>query len=153
MPVLLEPLATDTLSRFGAGHYARNLCRGALGVVPRGLEDPGFLDLVNHLGRSGYLPQNSKGSSVYDFTYVNGSLPWHTDQGNKLTALLLLEVSDVTMLGHQYSYAGQLITSSGAFPMDPGDIVVFNSDVGHAWLSDHFCTFATVFVRRAIYGR
>jgi len=153
MPVLLEPLDTDTLNRFDAGHCVSIPSRGALGVDRRELEDPGFLDFVNHLGRFGYLPRNSNDGSVYDFTYANGPIPWHTDQGYGLVALLLLEVSVITQLDNEYSHAGELITASGAFPMDPGDIVVFNSDAGHAWLSDYVCTFATVYVRRKIYGR
>lgn len=153
MPVLLDPLPSHHLSLFTPSQATawadeQRLRRGQLRVCACSPDESGFPELVGHLNEQGYAPSSRRFNTTYDFTYVNGPITWHEDQGNGLTALLLVNSTAPSTLAHDYPYVGELITSAGAFPLDPGDIVVFNSDSGHAWLSDFRCTFATVFVRR-----
>lgn len=153
MPVLLDPLPPYNLELFTpsqptAWSNEQRLRRGELRVCFCLPSDVGFPELVGHLDEQGYSPSRRHLNSTCDFTYVNGPIVWHKDKGNGLTALLLVNSTKPSTLAHDYAHVGELITSAGAFPLDPGDIVVFNSNNGHAWLSDFRCTFATVFVRR-----
>ena len=153
MPVLLDPLPPYHLELFTpsqptAWSIEQRLYRGELHVCPCSPDECGFPELVGHLDEQGYSPSRRQLVTTYDFTYVNGPIAWHEDKGNGLTALLLVNSTEPSTLAHQYAHVGELITSAGAFPLHPGDIVIFNSDSGHAWLSDFRCTFATVFVRR-----
>ena len=153
MPVLLDPLPPYHLELFTpsqptAWSNEQRLRRGELSVRSCSPSDVGFPELVDHLDKQGYVSSRRQYTTTYDFTYVNGSIAWHEDKGNGLTALLLVNSTEPSTLAHDYAHVGELITAAGAFPLDPGDIVIFNSDSGHAWLSDFRCTFATVFVRR-----
>ena len=119
--------------------------RGELRVTYYAPDELGFNALVAHLSEQTYTPaRRRRFSATYDTTYTNGPIPWHRDSGNGLLALLLVASNEPESSYHDYSYVGELITATGSFSMDPGDIVVFNSDSGHAWLSDFSCTFATV---------
>lgn len=119
--------------------------RGDLRVTYPSPGDLGFPALNTHLVEQGYMAAcRRRFNHTYDITYTNGSIPWHYDSDYGLLALLLIASNEPESSYHGYSYVGQLVTAAGPFPMDPGDIVVFNSDSGHAWLSDFSCTFATV---------
>jgi len=153
MPTLLDPLNPYHLGLFTLSlptTYPSDLRlnRGELCVRTCSPTDFGFPGFVAHLSEQGYAPSTRRYANTYDFTYVNGPITWHRDEGNGLTALLLVNSTEPIATTHDYAHVGELITSAGPFPMNPGDIVVFNSDSGHAWLSDFLCTFATVFVRR-----
>lgn len=153
MPTLLDPLNSDYLGLFTSSLPTTcpsdlYLRRGELHVCSCLPADLGFPELATHLSKQGYAPAARRFASTYDLTYVNGPITWHQDEGNGLTTLLLINSTEPITPNHDYTHVGELITSAGPFPMNPGDIVVFNSDSGHAWLSDFLCTFATVFVRR-----
>lgn len=119
--------------------------RGELSVTYCAPDELGFNALTTHLNDHSYTPaRRRRFSAPYDITYTSGPIPWHRDSDNGLLALLLVASNEPESSYHDYHYVGELITAAGPFSMDPGDIVVFNSDSGHAWLSDFSCTFATV---------
>lgn len=95
-----------------------------------------------HLRTCGYRPRACKQYSALSLTFVDGACRWHTDPGFGLVACWL--VHNENSLGDD----AQLITRHGPLDMKAGDLCVFDSDQGHAWLSNAACVMVMATVSR-----
>ena len=71
---------------------------------------------------------------------INGSVPWHEDQGIGLVLNWMVHSMDLE--GYQDSLNHNrchLLTRHGQLQIGVGDIFVFNGNVGHAWISNSKC--------------
>ena len=95
--------------------------------------------LEHHLARSGWQP-NQDALTWYpaDITVVNGSAFVHKDKDYGIMAIALIDSE----------YETQLITRHGGTIMSVGDVVVFDTDKWHAWISHGPCALAGICVRR-----
>jgi hypothetical protein len=102
-----------------------------------------FPQLVNVAVTAGYAPCHAWGGyASVSFLSVNGSVKWHTDPGSGINVACL--VSHETNL-----YAKpELITRHGAMEISTGEVFVFDSNKGHAWISQEVCVLASITVRR-----
>jgi hypothetical protein len=93
----------------------------------------------HHLKRCGW-EQNSDAVTLYpaDITIVNGSAFVHTDDDYGIMAITLIDSGGET----------ELITRHGGTRMTVGDVVVFDTDKWHAWISHGPCALAGICVRR-----
>ena len=128
---------------------------GGLRVYPQRPYDPGFAEFITYLSGHGYKLRKSRYTGApCDYTLTCGSIESHTDGGNGLIALCLVELlgtvhSDNDYYDDDYTYEGQLIMRDGTASMSLGGVVIFNSNVQHAWLSGNRCVLASAFVSRA----
>lgn len=86
-----------------------------------------------HLRDCGYHPRDCRRYPSLSLTFVEGACRWHTDPGFGIVACWL--VHSENSLGDD----AQLITRHGPLDMSQGDLCVFDSDHGHAWLSNAAC--------------
>ena len=95
--------------------------------------------LEHHLARYGWQP-NPDALTWYpaDITQVNGSAFVHTDDDYGIMAITLIDSAGET----------ELITRHGGTRMSVGDVVVFDTDKWHAWISHGFCALAGICVQR-----
>lgn len=101
-----------------------------------------------HLHDCGYRPRDCKRYQSLSLTFVEGACRWHTDPGFGIVACWL--VHSENSLGDD----AQLITRHGPLDMRKDDLCVFDSDHGHAWLSNAACVMvmATVTRQRSIHS-
>jgi hypothetical protein len=93
----------------------------------------------HHLRRCGWeLNSDSYLTHNSDITIVNGSAYVHTDNDYGIMAITLIDSGGET----------ELITRHGGTRMRVGDVVVFNTDEWHAWISHGPCALAGICVRR-----
>ena len=95
--------------------------------------------LEHHLARCGWQP-NPGAPTWYpaEITVVNGSAFVHKDKGYGIMAITLIDSADET----------ELITRHGGTRMIVGDVVVFDTNKWHAWISHGPCALAGICVRR-----
>lgn len=98
-----------------------------------------FTPFEHHLKRCGW-EQNSVAPTLYpaDITVVNGSAYVHTDNGYGIMAITLIDSAGET----------ELITRHGGTRGSVGDVIIFNTDEWHAWISHGPCALAGICVRR-----
>lgn len=109
----------------------------ALKVDPK---EFGFDLYIKHLAQCGWRPRRCVLYQAVSLTYCNGSVPWHSDPGfGKVAACLVHKKPN---LGN----VTQLITKHGPCDMELGDLIVFDSDHGHAWIGHGTSIFAMVAV-------
>ena len=114
---------------------------GEVELCTSSLEEWDFPDLVALANAAGYIPCQIGMYASVNFLPVNGSVKWHTDAGIGLNvACLVSNDSSIHPLP-------ELITNHGALEVSPGDVFVFNSDQGHAWLSHDVCVLASITVK------
>jgi len=101
-----------------------------------------FPALVGLANAAGYTPCLAKHFAPVNFLPVNGSVKWHTDSGCGVNVACLVDNSRSI-----YSLP-ELITKHGALEVSPGDVFVFNTNQGHAWLSRDVCVLASITVKR-----
>ena len=106
------------------------------------LEEWDFPALVALANAAGYTPCQTERFASVSFLPVNGSVKWHTDPGCGVNVACL-----VSNNGSIYP-SPELITKHGALEVSPGDVFVFNTSQGHAWLSHDVCVLASVTVKR-----
>lgn len=133
------------LPRYSNGSL-RSCEPGGLVVLDCPNNHPGFPEFIEHLAACGYKPRRRHADC--DFTITNGSIEYHDDSGFGLVAICLAHVEDPDPASHSYNYDAQLITRSGAASMNVGNVVVFNSNAKHAWLSGFPCILASVSVSK-----
>ena len=126
---------------------------GGLRVFSQRPDDPGFAEFIAYLSAYGYKLRKPTYMYPCDYALTVGSIEDHTDHGNGLTAVCLAGTlgtvhSTDDYYASDYSCEGQLITRSGTASLDIGGVVVFNSNVRHAWLSGNRCVLACVSVSR-----
>jgi hypothetical protein len=95
-----------------------------------------------HLRSCGYRPRDCKEFLPLALTFVNGACRWHTDPSYGIVACWLVH-SENTL-----DSDAQLITRHGPLDMRTGDLCVFNSNYGHAWLSNAPCVMVMATVAR-----
>lgn len=84
------------------------------------------LPFEHHLERSGWKPNLDALTLVpADICIVNGSAFVHTDDDYGVMAIALIDSVGET----------ELVTRHGGTRMNLGDVVVFDSDKWHAWIS------------------
>jgi hypothetical protein len=96
-----------------------------------------------HLCDQGYRPRDCKRYASLSLTFVDGACRWHTDPGFGIAACWL--VHSENGIGDD----AQLITRHGPLDMIEGDLCVFDSDQGHAWLSNAACVMVMATVARS----
>jgi hypothetical protein len=151
--LLNDRLSVTDLAKFSPPDFFTNPTthpwRGGLVTSARTSNYPGFQELSDLLKDNGYKTRNPKSfQATYDFTVVNRSINWHKDADIGLIAICLIDSDESLSGANEYTCTGELITRSGSCPMGIGDVVVFDSSRGHAWISGHCCLLATVAVRR-----
>ena len=106
------------------------------------LEEWDFPALTALANAAGYLPCKADRYALASFLPVNGSVKWHTDAGcGANVACLVSNDSSIYPLP-------ELITKHGGLEVSPGDVFVFNTSQGHAWLSHDICVLASITVKR-----
>ena len=106
------------------------------------LEEWDFPALVALANAAGYTPCQTERFASPSFLPVNGSVKWHTDAGCGVNvACFVSNNSSIYLLP-------ELITKHGALEVSPGDVFVFNTSQGHAWLSHDVCVLASITVKR-----
>jgi len=106
------------------------------------LEEWDFPALARLANAAGYLPCKADLYASVNFLPCNGSIKWHTDPGSGVNvACLVNHDSSIYPLP-------ELITKYGALEVNPGDVFVFNTNQGHAWLSHDLCVLASITVKR-----
>lgn len=84
------------------------------------------LPFEHHLKRSGWRPNPDAAiCPPADITIVNGSAFVHTDDDYGVMAIALIDSV----------YEAELVTHWGGTRMTVGDVVVFDTDKWHAWIS------------------
>lgn len=97
------------------------------------------LPFEHHLARCGWQPNpDSVTWFPADITIVNGSAYVHRDNDYGVMAITLIDSGGET----------ELITRHGGTRMTVGDVVVFDTDKWHAWISHGPCALAGICVRR-----
>jgi hypothetical protein len=97
------------------------------------------LSFEHHLARCGWQPNPDAVTwPPADITVVNGSAYVHTDNDYGIMAITLIDSAGET----------ELITRHGGTRMTVGDVVVFNTDKWHAWISHGPCALAGICVQR-----
>jgi hypothetical protein len=117
----------------------------SLGEIDNRIIDPSLWKssaFFDYLHTFGYRPRKCKRYDSLSLTFVNGSCRWHTDPGFGLVACWLLH-SD-----NDFGDDAQLVTRFGPTDMAVGDLCVFDSDQGHAWLSNGICVMVMATVSR-----
>jgi hypothetical protein len=102
-----------------------------------------FPRLLEHLDRYGYSFRSFKTYyAPITYTWVKGSACEHTDPGfGKVAGWLIYD--------KRINYnPPELMTRHGSTPVRVGDIVIFNSDLPHAWLSNGVCILAMVQIKK-----
>jgi hypothetical protein len=103
--------------------------------LPNGMRVP----FEHHLARSGWEENSDAATPVLnDITITNGSVYVHTDDDYGVMAITLIDSADET----------ELITRHGGIRMMVGDVVVFDTDYWHAWISHGPCAIAGMCVQR-----
>ena len=93
----------------------------------------------HHLSGCGWEQNPDAAAAVLnDITIINGSVYVHTDDDYGVMAITLIDSAGET----------ELITSRGGVRMRVGDVVVFDTDRWHAWISHGPCAIAGMCVRR-----
>jgi hypothetical protein len=106
------------------------------------LEEWDFPALARLANAAGYVPCQADSYASVNFLPCNGSIKWHTDPGLGVNvACLVNNDSSIYPLP-------ELITKYGALEVSPGDVFVFNTNQGHAWLSHNVCVLASITVKR-----
>ena len=91
----------------------------------------------NHLRGSGWqLNPDAATWPPADITIVNGSAFVHTDSDYGVMAIALIDSVGET----------ELVTRYGGTRMTVGDVVVFDTDKWHAWISHGLCALAGICV-------
>ena len=95
------------------------------------------LPFEHHLKRSGWRP-NPDGATCppADITMVNGSAFVHTASDYGVMAIALIDSTGET----------ELVTRYGGTRMTVGDVVVFDTNKWHAWISHGLCALAGICV-------
>ena len=106
------------------------------------LEEWDFPALVALANAAGYTPCQTEWFALASFLPVNGSVKWHTDAGCGVNVACLLSNDS------SFYPLPELITKHGALEVTPGDVFVFNTSQGHAWLSHDVCVLASITVKR-----
>lgn len=152
---ILPPLDESELARFRRPDLSLHKpVVGGLAIEVRQPTDPGFDSFVEHLDIHGFKPRSLRNTTC-DVMVINGPVEEHTDN-NGLTAICLIRSSlpiqySDWISSHprsEYSQEAQLITHSRTASLNRGDIVVFDSNRPHAWLSGFKCIVASIFVSR-----
>jgi hypothetical protein len=115
---------------------------GQVELYRASLEEWDFPALVTLANAAGYVPCQAGMYSSVSFLPVNGSIKWHTDSG--------LGINVACLVGNDSSIypLPELITKHGALEVSLGDVFVFNTNLGHAWLSHDLCVLASIAVER-----
>ena len=117
---------------------------GEIEEVEAGFEDEAIQAIIKKAENNGYKYANGRGRYFnYSYDIINGAICWHTDPGLGKVALALLNN------GHNDICGCQLITKHGALNVNQGDVIVFNADEKHAWISNSWCIVATVTVSKS----
>lgn len=95
-----------------------------------------------HLRGCGYRPRNCRRYASLSLTFLEGACRWHSDPGYGLVACWL--VHSENNLGND----AQLITMHGPLDMRTDDLCVFDSNQGHAWLSNAACVMVMATIAR-----
>ena len=91
---------------------------------------------------AGYAPCKRVLYASINYVIANGSIKWHTDTGcGTNVACLVSNDNSIYPLP-------ELITKHGRLEVTPGDVFVFNTNHGHAWISHDVCVLASITVKR-----
>jgi hypothetical protein len=106
------------------------------------LDEWDFPALARLANAAGYVPCQTGRYASVTFLPCNGSIKWHTDPGSGVNVACLVGNG-----GSIYPLP-ELITKHGALEVSLGDVFVFNTNLGHAWLSHDLCVLASITVKR-----
>jgi hypothetical protein len=143
----MKPLVIGNIKNFklpnGASrNWKKNVELGEVESVYACLREWSFPELVQIAAVAGYIPWDVQMYASCNFLAVNGSVKWHTDTGSGI---------NVACLVISKNYLGalpELITRWGALELRSGDVFVFNTDKGHAWISEDFCALASITAKK-----
>ena len=116
---------------------------GAIYTKPPEAAGPDFPLLVSAASDKGYALRKPKRCSSMDLLYVKRSLNWHRDPLVGLQAITLLASNEPEP--EEYP---QLITKHGALIMRVGQMAVFDTRQGHAWIANGSNTLAGITVKK-----
>ena len=93
------------------------------------------------LANNGYATRESQWHASLSLTYCKGSVPPHDDPQLGLTALWLVNVKPLHR-NQQGFYPGRqsFYSSKQWLEVCLGEIIVFDADKEHAWLSNYHCS-------------
>ena len=105
-----------------------------------------FRVLVN----SGYAMRESQLFASLSLTYCKGSVQPHDDEGFGLSALWLVSVKPLHKNQREFYPEKPLLYSSKQWlDVRLGEIIVFDTNNEHAWLSNYHCSMIMQTVRKA----
>ena len=104
-------------------------------------------DFCHVLVNNGYAIRESQLFASLSLTYCKGSVQPHDDKGFGLAALWLASVKPLHK--SQWGFEAPLLYSSKRWlDVRLGEIIVFDADKEHAWLSNYHCSMIMQTVKR-----
>ena len=105
-----------------------------------------FPFLIDALEPTCFRPRKASNRFAFDFTFVNQSVSWHTDDGYGISVATLVAQSKNKDRSAGTRHA--LITKHSELPLCLGDMFAFNASLPHAWISYEACALACMTVKR-----
>ena len=144
--VTIEGLANDKFLTKDA-----NMSAGEVYTAEIDKEQPSnaLTDFFRILVDNGYATRESQLFASLSLTYCKGSVQPHDDEGFGLAALWLVSVKPLHKHQREFYPEKPLIYSSKQWlDVRLGEIIVFDTDKEHAWLSNYHCSMIMQTVRR-----
>lgn len=132
-PLLLAPLAINHPPIAHAIKAAHLLDRGEIDSKSMDVSFWDSASFFKALQDRNYRKRECQKYAPLTLTYIDGSARWHTDPGFGLVACWLV---------YSENYPGfdaQLITTRKPLDLRENDLCIFDSDQGHAWISNGVC--------------
>jgi hypothetical protein len=142
IPLVIGSIKDFKLPKGARRNWENDVEPGEVESVSACLREWSFPKLIEIAAAAGYEPWDAQMYASCNFLTINGSVKWHTDIGSGINVSCLVVSED---------YLGalpELITRWGALELRAGDVFVFNSNKGHAWVSQDFCALASITVRK-----
>lgn len=98
--------------------------------------------LFDVLKEHNYQRRKCRYYNSLSLTYINGACRWHTDPGFGVVACWLVHCEN------DCGYNAQLITKHGALEMFENSLCIFDSNKGHAWISNAICVMVMATITR-----
>jgi hypothetical protein len=126
------------------------LVHGEVETQGKNLLSPGFKQLLQVAQISGYEPRECRLYQSCSHVVVNGSVSWHEDYSLGVVASTVIAAFDSN--GDEVEVSSttgelQLLTNTLKPFVVPGDVFIFDTSRGHAWISPFRCVLAQMTVK------
>lgn len=109
--------------------------------IKKDLLSSSLSDFFQLLISNGYATRESQWYTSLSLTYCKGSVLPHNDPNYGLTALWLVSVKPLHKNQREFGpQAPSFYSSSQWSDVYPGEVIVFDADKEHAWLSNYHCS-------------